>query len=100
MGVFAKIKGWIEKNKYIIATIVFFTYILFIDNNNFFRWIGTHKILHDQREQIEYYRREISATENKLNQLKSKKDSLEAFAREEYYYSNDEEDIYVVKHQE
>jgi len=111
MGVFVKLKEWVDAhkettvwrvlvNKYFIATCAFFIFILFIDNNNIVRWIGTQKTLHEQREQIEFYRKEISSTENKLNQLKSKKDSLEAFAREEYYYSENKEDVYVVKHQE
>jgi cell division protein FtsB len=35
--------------------------------------------------------------ERKLEQLKSQRDSLEKFAREEYYYLQDGEDVYVIK---
>jgi len=99
MADFSNIKWKWLKNKYLIVSLLFIVFIVFLDNNNVIRWIGTQKTLHSQRKQIEYYRKEIKSTENKLNQLKSKKDSLEAFAREEYYYLENGEDVYVIKEQ-
>ena len=35
--------------------------------------------------------------DRKLQQLRSERDSLEKFAREEYYYHQDGEDVYVIE---
>lgn len=86
-------------NKYFIATIVFLVWIVFFDDNSFLRWVEVRKTLHEQNRQIEFYEQEISSTESKINYLKSEKDSLEKFAREEYHYHEDGEDLYLVEYQ-
>ena len=43
-----------------------------------------------------YYKDEIKATEEKLLELSSNKDSLEKFAREQYIFHKDSEDVYIV----
>ena len=53
--------------------------------------------LRRQQRQIEFYKREISNMDRKLQQLRSERDSLEKFAREEYYYHQDGEDVYVIE---
>lgn len=86
-------------NKYFIVTTCFLVWIVFFDNNSFIRWLEVRKTLREQNAQIEFYEREISSTENKINYLKSEKDSLEKFAREEYHYHEDGEDVYLVEYQ-
>lgn len=84
-------------NKYFIVTFVFLVWIAFFDSNSVVRWVGVRKTLHEQKAQIEFYEQEISATESKINYLKSEKDSLEKFAREEYHYHEDGEDVYLIE---
>lgn len=89
--------GKVLLNKYFLATIAFLVIICFIDTNNVGVYFRTQKELKDQQKQIEAYEESIRVTEDKLTSLQSKKDSLERFAREEYYYCEDGEDVYVVE---
>lgn len=86
-------------NGYFIATVIFLVWIVLFDDNSFLRWMEVRRTLHEQNRQIEFYEREISSTESKINYLKSEKDSLEKFAREEYLYHEDGEDIYLIEYQ-
>lgn len=84
-------------NKYVFVTLLFVIWMCFIDNNNIGVWLRTKHHLRDQQKQIEYLQQEISTTEDRLNHLRSQKDSLEKFAREEYGFHEDGEDVYIVK---
>ena len=50
-----------------------------------------------QERQIEYYNREIKSIDEKLQELSSNKDSLEKFAREQYYFHEEDEDLYIIE---
>lgn len=84
-------------NKYTVITLLFLVWIIFLDNNNIGVWFNTNRKLKAQSRQIERLKQEISTTEEKLEQLKSQKDSLEKFAREEYGFHEDGEVVYIVK---
>lgn len=89
--------GKVLLNKYFVAGVIFLVWICFIDNNNVGRLIRSRIELRNQYRQIEFYKREISKMERKLDQFHSERDSLEKFAREEYYYHQDGEDVYVLE---
>ena len=77
-------------------TLAFFVWMLFIDNNSIGVWLRTGRQLRSQERRIEYLNREIATTEDRLNQLRSNKDSLERFAREQYGFHEPDEDVYIV----
>lgn len=83
-------------NKYFIVAVIFLIIIGLIDSNSIGQYFRNRSTLRTQREQIRFYEREIKAIETKLDQLNSRKDSLEKFAREEYYYLEDGETVYLV----
>ena len=89
--------GKILLNRYFLVGFVFLVWICFFDTNNVGQMIRSRVTLRRQQRQIEFYRREISNMDRKLQQLKSERDSLEKFAREEYYYHQDGEDVYVLE---
>lgn len=91
-------KRWLRivLNKYAIVTFLFLIWMCFLDNNNIGVWFRARRKLKEQDRQIEYLRKEIDRTETRLEQLHSK-DSLEKFAREEYHFHEDGEDVYIVK---
>ena len=89
--------GKVLLNKYFIVGFVFVVWLCFFDNNNVGQMLRARRTLRNQRQQIEFYQQEINKMERKLEQLKSQRDSLEKFAREEYYYLQDGEDVYVIK---
>lgn len=108
MSVFTRIKaryrlfrqrplGKVLLNKYFIVGMIFLVWICFFDTNNVGQLLRARRTLRSQRQQIEFYEQEISKMERKLEQLKSQRDSLEKFAREEYFYLQDGEDVFVIK---
>lgn len=90
--------GKVLLNKYFIVGFIFLVWICFLDTNNVGQMIRSRVTLRRQQRQIEFYEREISKMDRKLEQLNSERDSLEKFAREEYYYHQDDEDVFVVEH--
>lgn len=89
--------GKVLLNKYFLVGAFFLVWICFFDTNNVGRMLRTRRTLQSQQRQIEFYEQEISQMERKLEQLRSQRDSLEKFAREEYYYLKDGEDVYVIE---
>lgn len=108
MSIFNKIKekvglwkqhrvGKVLLNKYFIVSVIFLVWICFLDTNNIGQMVRARVTLRSQQRQIEFYKREIGKMDRKLEQLQSQRDTLEKFAREEYYYQNDGEDVYVIE---
>ena len=58
--------------------------------------VKTEVTLKEQEQQILYYKNAIKKTDDKIQQLTSNKDSLEMFAREQYYFLEDGEDVFLV----
>ena len=109
MALFAKIKDKVKTlrekslvwkivlNKYVIATIVFLIVIGFVDRNNSIVLFRSLNTISDQNRQKLYYRNATDATTEKINQLTSNADTLEMFAREQYYFQKDSEVIYLLE---
>lgn len=84
-------------NGFFIATAVFLVIVIFLDKNNLLRWGRDRMELHEQKRVIRQYRQDIKETEEKLRELSSNKDSLEKFAREQYYFQEEGEEVFIVK---
>ncbi|MBR0223955.1 MAG: septum formation initiator family protein [Bacteroidales bacterium] len=89
--------GKVLLNKYFVVGFVFLVWICFLDTNNVGQMLRSRVTLRRQQRQIEFYEREISKMDRKLEQLNSERDSLEKFAREEYFYHLDDEDVFVIE---
>ena len=83
-------------NKYFIVTFVFAVIVLFVDRNNLIRWAGDYLEVLRQERVIRQYGRDIEELDRKLDQLTSDRDSLEKFAREEYYFHREDEEVFIV----
>ena len=53
--------------------------------------------IHSLEREIKAYREEIKINSEKLNNLRTDKEGLERFAREEYLMKRENEDIYIIK---
>ena len=87
-------------NRYIYATLAFLVVILFIDQFNLFEQIRLKKSLKDQKQQIEYYEKELSESKQYLNALQKDTSTMEKVAREQYLMKRDNEVIYLIDTQE
>jgi cell division protein FtsB len=84
------------RNKYLIAAAIFVVWITFFDSNNLIDWSKVVLNISEQESQKKYYKLEIKSIEEKLNELTSNRDSLEKFAREQYMFKEDSEDLFIV----
>lgn len=87
-------------NRYIYATLAFLVVILFIDQFNLFEQIRLKRSLKDQKQQIEYYEKELSESKQYLNALQNDTATMEKVAREQYLMKRDNEVIYLIDTQE
>jgi len=87
-------------NRYIYAILLFLVIFLFVDQFNFFRQRQLSKTLEDQKQQIEYYENEISASKQYLDALQNDTATMEKVAREQYLMKRDNEVVYLIETQE
>lgn len=85
-------------NKYVLIGFLFFIWMLFLDSNS---WL-IHRELNKELQQLddnkEYYRKEIHIDEQLIQNLEDSV-GLEKFAREKYFMKKENEDIYIIEHQ-
>jgi len=90
----------IVSNKWVIASILFLMWIIFFDENSIVTHTESKQQLHDLQQQKEYYKEHIETNKQKLEDLSSGKEELEKFAREQYYMSKPNEDVFIVVEEE
>jgi len=83
-------------NKYLLVTVVALI-ILMIDHNGILTLWQNRREIARQQNAIEKYHRDIASIEARIQSLSTNRDTIEALAREEYYYHRDNEDIFVVE---
>lgn len=87
-------------NRYIYATVIFLVVILFIDPFNLFKQIRMRQTMNDQKQQIEFYEKEIEASQQLLDALQNDTATMECVAREQYMMKRDNEVVYLIDTQE
>ena len=97
------IKGKVSKMlsyKYLIAIILFLAWIVFFDENSIVAHQKNKKRLQELLQQKVYYKERIESDKQKLEDLNSGMEELEKFAREQYYMSKPDEDVFIVVEEE
>ena len=89
----------ILKNKYFIVTFAFVIIITFIDKNSIIRFIDLSIDKYRQERVMKQYRKDIVELDKKIKELSYDRDSLEKFARENYYFHEKDEEIFIVRGQ-
>lgn len=91
-------RNWLKviRNKYVIVTLLFAVIVLFADRNNIIEWAGNYIKVLRQEKVIRQYERDILSLDEKLKELTSDKDSLEKFAREQYYFHKKGEEVFII----
>lgn len=83
------------KNKYVITTVIFLVWIIFIDQASVPRWIKQKTDNRKIKKEIELINQNALDLEKQIKIFKTNKDSIEKFARENYYMKRDNEVIYI-----
>lgn len=87
-----KIQKW---GKYVITLLAFLIVFLFVGDQSLIRFFHRHREIRQLEEQRDMYRTETEKAQREIQMLQNA-DSLERFAREQYYMHTPEEDIYLI----
>ncbi len=86
-------------NKYFLILLVFAVWMVFFDTNSFF----VHKELNDETNELqnnkEYFQKEITKDKTFIQKLDDE-DEMEKFARETYYLKKENEEIFIIEHED
>lgn len=80
----------------IVATVVFIIF-LFVKKDNVIRWIQAGFMLKKQERQIELYEEKNAELDRRIRMMSTNRDTLETFAREEFYFSEPGDDVYIIE---
>lgn len=85
----------IIKNKYVITTVLFVVWMTFFDNNDIFRHVRHQRVLNDLNRERRELTTRIDEVKRQMTELQSN-DLLEKFAREQYFFKKENEEVFVV----
>ncbi len=83
-----------------MAVLVFLAWLLIFDNNSLIDRVKYLNTLHEMKDEKQYYLERIDEDSRRLNELKTDRDNLEKFAREEYFMKKENEDVFVIVEEE
>ena len=93
--IFAFVREHFSIGKLFLALFVLF--IVFIDENSCIQRIKYDATINELRQQIKEQNDTTEYYNRKIEELTSKKDMIEQIAREQYYMSKPNEDIYIIE---
>ena len=84
------------RNKYLMAVLVFLVWLMIFDNNSLIDRVKYLNILQEMEVEKQYYLERIEEDSRRLNELKTDRDNLEKFAREQFFMKKENEDVFVI----
>ncbi|MDR2125857.1 MAG: septum formation initiator family protein [Prevotellaceae bacterium] len=87
-------------SKYVLTLAVFGAWLVFFDNANIVSWLSDLTDVKSKRKQKIYYQKEIQHIKENIKELSENTESLEKYARENLYFKNDDEDVYIIEEDE
>ena len=69
------------KNKYILTTLIFLVWLLFLDNNNLVDRYGYIEEYNQLVRDQEYYLKKIETDSKRMEELRTNKENLEKFSK-------------------
>ncbi|MCK4748316.1 MAG: septum formation initiator family protein [Bacteroidales bacterium] len=84
------------RNKYLMAVLVLLIWLLIFDRNSLIDRVKYIRTRQDMEDEKQYYIERIDEDSRRLTELKTDRDNLEKFAREQYYMKKENEDIFVI----
>lgn len=85
-----------SKGGYIVLTALFAMLLCFYSGNNLFSWISAKKEISRQEKLARQYQDEIVTMHETIRSLTSDKDTLEKYARENFHFARENEDVYLI----
>jgi len=89
----------IFSNKYLIIVLLFSIWMFFFDTNSYFIHNELNKSIESLENNKEIYKDEIKDDKAFIDKMKDSNE-VEKYAREKYYLKKENEDIYIIEHQD
>lgn len=102
MDILRKISGYILKRftkVQLVLILIVIVCAFVISDSSIFTRIEYDMEISNLKSQIKYYREKTVEDKNKLQELRSDKDNIEKFARENYKMKRDNEEVFVFENQ-
>jgi len=100
---FSKLKNkrWfrIVSNKYLLIVVVFAVWMLFFDANSYLFHNELDTEIENLEDNAEFYRSEIEKDREFMKKIEDDEE-LERFAREKYFFKKENEDIFIIEHED
>jgi cell division protein FtsB len=95
MGKLKKFGDYLSKFKYVI-TVLFFVIVLgFVGENSFVNRYKHKQEIEALTEEIAKYQQQFDRDTERLEELSTSEEALEKIARERYFMSEDDEDVFI-----
>lgn len=85
------------RNKFVVASLIFLTWITLFDQDNLITKSAYANKIAELEKEKQQLANDIEQDQRKMNELRNNKESLEKFAREEYFMKKSEETIFIIK---
>ncbi|HPE83430.1 MAG: septum formation initiator family protein [Aequorivita sp.] len=94
-------KKWVRfiSNKYVLILILFITWMIFFDTNSYLIHSELDNDINALEENAEFYQKEINQDKSFIKKMEDSNE-MEKFAREKYYLKKENEDIYIIEHED
>ena len=90
-----KYLSWI--NAYWLVVVGFMALTFTTSESSLYQRYTYDKKIRSLEKEIKFYQDEIKDNTQKLQNLRTDKEGLERFAREEYFMKKENEDVYIIK---
>lgn len=79
--------------------ILFFVWMLFFDTNSYLIHRELNKEIDGLKDNAEFYQEQIEQDKSFIEKMDDSEE-MEKFARERYYLKKENEDIYIIEHED
>ncbi len=86
----------IFKNFYVVASIIFVIWMIFLDPNNLWRQIKQKQKVNELREKRDFYSHRIEELSKESENISEDSAELERYAREKFFMKKKSEDVFIV----
>lgn len=90
-----KYLSWI--NAYWLVTIGFLILTFTAGDSNLYKRYTYDEKIRSLEKEIKHYQHEIEVNSKKIKDLRTDKEGLERFAREEYFMKKNNEDVFIIQ---
>ncbi|WP_096428343.1 FtsB family cell division protein [Labilibaculum antarcticum] len=86
----------IIRNKYVITFVGFYFWLFFFDQRSVWERMEHENKIESLEKEKAYFIEKIETDKNRIDELKTNRENLEKFAREQYLMKKDNEDIFIM----